>query len=271
MKEYEQQLNTQRREITKAEEEADRIRNKANSMLDDVEAKKSAAGRNIAKARRINMSRPKTLTLTLAVDADGICASQTTAGAGSFSLDGALVGQDNEFPNKYIRSTPQRIGITSDGNDSGNTFTITGKGYDSNSRYSDSISEDITGPNATTVDSTNYFTEISDISIDGATVGNITIGPIGEAISQLYPLDWRRCEDVGINVGVTGTINYDIDITLSDIQDADVTPDFLKDASVLAGETSAADLTIDGGARAIRAQVNSGNDAGEIRVHIVQS
>lgn len=217
------------------------------------------------------MPRPKTVTLTLAVDADGICASQTPGGSGSLTLDGALIGTDPQNSTIYTSSTAQQIGITSAGNDSGRTFTVTGKGYDSNSVWTDPISEAITGPNATTVESSYYYTEISDISIDGAAAGAITIGPVDEAISPLIPLNYITASDTGIASGVTGTINYDIDVTLSEIQDSSATIDFLPDASVLTGQTAAAEMSITSGARAVRVQVNSGSDAGEVRVNIVQS
>lgn len=217
------------------------------------------------------MGRPKTVTLTLDVDPNGVCQDQTTAGAGNLTLNGALVGSDITKPGIYVSDTAQQMGIESAGNLSGVTFTFTGKGYNSSSVWSDSISEDVTGPNATTVETSNYFTEISNIAVDGAVGTNVEIGPVDEAISQLIPLDWRKGNDIGVATGVTGTINYDVDITLSDIQDSTVTPDFLPDASVLAAKTAAADMTIDGGARAVRVQVNSGSNGGEVRVHVVQS
>lgn len=211
------------------------------------------------------MARPKTLTLTLVVDPNGICVDQTTGGAGNLSLDGALISDG-----KYTSDTAQQIGLESSGNLSGVTFTVTGKGYDSSSVWNGSISEAITGPNATTVESTNYYTEITQIAVDGAVGTNVEIGPVDEAITKTYPLNWRRTEDIGLQAVVSGTINYDVDYTLSSVQDG-VAPDWIPVDSSMTAATAAQKVVLDGGVRAIRVQANSGSDAGEVKLNIVQS
>jgi len=70
------------------------------------------------------------------------------------------------------------VSITSDGNDVGLTFTITGI------KVGDTISgktttEDVTGPNTTTVTSTNYWAYVSSISVSGTSVNNVSIGTSG--------------------------------------------------------------------------------------------
>lgn len=216
------------------------------------------------------MPRPKTLTLTLAIDADGICASQSPAGAGNLTLDGALVGADISRPTYYTTTTAQQIGVTSDGDDSGNTFTVTGSGYDANSVWYDSISESIAGPNATTTESTYFYTEITSIAIGGAAVGNITVGTVDEAITGIFQTGGYN--DIGTNLQtvVTGTINYTIHYTLSDVQDSTVTPSWVAASTDMTTATAGQTTHLDGNLRGIRGVVHSGNDAGAVALNIVQ-
>jgi hypothetical protein len=212
--------------------------------------------------------RAQTFTLTLAVDPNGVCVDQTTGGAGSLTLDGALVGTDVQKPGIYVSTTAQQMGLESAANLSGVTFTFTGKGYDANGIYSDSISEDVTGPNATTVETTNYYLEISDIAVDGAVGSNVEIGPVDEAMSPIIPLDYLNSANTGLQTAVTGTINFDVDMTLSNVQDASVTPDWADVAAAMTAATTGSTTVVNGGVRALRVVVNSGSDAGEVRLHI---
>jgi len=70
-----------------------------------------------------------------AADADGICASQTRTGAGNLTLNGALTATVNGNSiyapalGSAVSTTAdaawaRKIGITSDANDSGITFTV---------------------------------------------------------------------------------------------------------------------------------------------------
>ena len=120
-----------------------------------------------------------------ALDADGICTSQTRTGAGNLTLDGALTAtiNGNSVYAPSVSGTAatadgawaRKIGITSDGNDSTVTYTI--YGTDVNGK---ALSEAVTGPNSTVVYSTNStaanFKTVTRIATSASTVGNITIG-----------------------------------------------------------------------------------------------
>jgi len=120
-----------------------------------------------------------------AADTNGICTSQTTSAAANMTLNGALCAtiNGNSVYAPSVSGTAatadgawaRKIGITSDGNDSGITFTITGT--DVNGK---ALSETVTGPNSTTVYSTNStaanFKTVTKIATSAATTGNITIG-----------------------------------------------------------------------------------------------
>lgn len=76
-----------------------------------------------------------------------------------------------------VNTTPSVNGVgfkatvTSDGDETGITFTLTGTASNGAS-----LTEVVTGPNATTSTSTNYFAAISGVSVNAATTGNVTVG-----------------------------------------------------------------------------------------------
>ena len=73
----------------------------------------------------------------------------------------------------YVNLT-ETITLYSSGNNSGNTFTITGT--DGNG---DAQTEDVTGPNAGTVNSANKYLTVTSIVSDGAIVSDIQAGILG--------------------------------------------------------------------------------------------
>jgi hypothetical protein len=95
-------------------------------------------------------------------------ANASIADAGSLSLLTNTVG-----PNGY----GYKVIITSAGDDSGITFTITG--IKVGDLTCTSASEVVTGPNATTATSTNYWARVDSIVASGASAGNVKIGTTG--------------------------------------------------------------------------------------------
>jgi hypothetical protein len=100
-------------------------------------------------------------------DADGIATGQTTSGAADLTLDGTYASNGTA-----TLDVPRTVSITSGSDESGLTFTVTGTdeyGYD--------LSEDITGPNATTVNGAKAFKTVTNIAVDGAiTASDLTAG-----------------------------------------------------------------------------------------------
>lgn len=150
-------------------------------------------------------------------DADGIATAQTPGGSGNLTLDGALTSGGT-----LTLSDAHIVTITSDANDSGVTFTITG----TDSRDV-SISEVVTGPNTTTVLSTKYFKTVSQIVISGAGTGNITVGVNGESVTPWFVVN--RGED-NVSISITsilstgGLLTYSEQHTVDDIQqNSDIT------------------------------------------------
>jgi len=115
----------------------------------------------------------KTYTTSIAAlsnDADGICQSQTKSSGGtqSFTINGALASGG-----VATNAAAQIVTITSAGNDSGVTFTITGTDADGKAQ-----SETVTGPNTTTANSVYYYKTVTAVSVSGDTAAGVTIGPV---------------------------------------------------------------------------------------------
>jgi len=114
-----------------------------------------------------------------AADPNGVCETQTPSGAGNFTINGDLQTDGvAEF------DIPRHVSFTSEGDESGDTYTITGTDRDGVA-----LSETITGPNTTTVNGLKNFKTITQIATSGIGTGNITIGSADEAESQLIPTD----------------------------------------------------------------------------------
>ena len=142
-------------------------------------------GKDLKDTNWVSNSLARYFQEPTAADTDGICASQTTSAAANLTLNGALTAtiNGNSVYAPSVSGTAatadgawaRKIGITSDGNDSGITFTITGTDVDGKA-----LSETVTGPNSTTVYSTMStaanFKTVTKIATSAATTGNITVG-----------------------------------------------------------------------------------------------
>lgn len=95
-------------------------------------------------------------------------ANASIAGAGAVSLLANTVG-----PNGY----GYKVVITSAGDDTGITFTLTGI------RVGDLtntvVSETLTGANASTATSNNFYARLDSVTASGASAGNVKIGTTG--------------------------------------------------------------------------------------------
>lgn len=191
--------------------------------------------------------RPKSKTLTLLTPAlNNVATDQTTAGAGNFTIDGSLASGGS-----VTLTTAHRLDIESTGNISGVTFTITGT-----DQNGDAVSEDIAGPNATTVTTTNYFLTITQIAVDGAVGTNTSVGTTDEAVINDYPLNHVQPEfNVAVAANISGTIDYTVQHTFDNVLDGD-SPTWHNHAS-LVNQTADADGNYDFPVMATRIVLNS--------------
>lgn len=152
----------------------------------------------------------------IAADAAYICASQTTGAAGALTINGTGA-ELNPTPRVRLSvGSPgfQRVvTITSAGNISSVNFTITGKDVLGNA-----VTETRAGPNATTVSTTAEFYEITSVTADAAVSSAATLGIGATGTSQWFVVDYQLTPiNIGVQCAVTGTINYTVQQTRSDI------------------------------------------------------
>lgn len=151
----------------------------------------------------------KKLTTGAAVG-NAVCAAQQPLGAGALTINGAnATAGVATFPAAYA------VSVTSNGNDSTRTFTITGTDAAGNT-----ISQTITGPNNTTVFTTLAFKTVTQVTISAASVGtSITVGFGSFAVTEPLPLDIHGRPDISLQVVVDtflGTPTWTIQQTLDD-------------------------------------------------------
>jgi len=156
----------------------------------------------------IEMSKYTTTTCTpTAVDADGVCASQSP-GAGAILINGALAAAG-----VATFGAAQLVRLTSAGNDAGITFTFIGTDADGNAQ-----SQTVAGTNASNSDTTLYFKTITSITKSGATAGAIVVGNLINSVSPtlrtetgINPFNLSLVAEL-----VSGTATFAADVTYGD-------------------------------------------------------
>lgn len=197
------------------------------------------------------MPRPYRQSYTpLTPDPNGLFQDQTLGSAGNFTLNGAGVTNGVWDSGDNLA---YKIGLESGGNLSGVTITLTGTDMENRT-----VTEDITGPNNSTVESTHYYKKITSVS-SGAAVGtNIEAGPVDEAISKIYPCSNKGVEQYALAVDLTGTVNYDVEYTFEDVYISTTSQDLSwQNHSELAGETSNQNSYVEAIPAAFRLVLNS--------------
>lgn len=127
-------------------------------------------------------------------DRDGIYTAATPSGAGSLTLNGALVSAGIA-----TLTSERKILIYSAADCSARTFAVTGL-----NTLGVAVTENITGPNATTVYSTYKYKTISSITIDAAAAGNIEIGQVGDFVG--IELDGNSLQWTNIGSALSTTL-----------------------------------------------------------------
>lgn len=203
----------------------------------------------------------RTYILAPVSDADGICASQTPAAGGvqSLSINGALASDGAvELSNAHI------IRITSAGNDSGRTFTVTGLDESSQPQ-----TETVTGANAGTAVTVGYYSKVTSITVDANTASSLTVGVNGVCTSKIFVCDSHNFTGLAVGVVVeSGTLTYSVQHTMDDIQDANASITWTSHTSVTG--TATADGSYDVCPVAVRAII-SAFTSGSARFNVVQS
>ena len=203
--------------------------------------------------------RPYQLTTTsfTTADTDGIATSQSPSAAGNLTLVSSTV----------TLTPPRFVTITSAGNDTGVTFTITG------TRPGGSVqTEVVTGASGGAATSTLTFETVTNIAISGASDAAVTAGYTQSGYSDWLPLDIYTPNQVTtISATVSGTVNYDIQYTNEDPFDRTITQTAVAHpaaASAFTGASTTQTHSTTTLMRAVRYKINSGT--GTIRLTITQ-
>lgn len=209
------------------------------------------------------MGSPIFVSLTLPVAAaTGIAQAQSTGGAANLTLNGSLVSGG-----VATLSPAQRVGVASTGNNSGVSFTITGTG-----RGGSSLVETITGPNNSTVYTTQDFLTVTSIAASGATTGNVTAGTVGVGSTRWIGLSYQIAPaHVSVGCTVTGSVTYTVEYTYDTVANL---PDGTTYAKVfpvteMTGLTATADGNITFPVQACRATITAGT--GTLDVAVLQA
>ncbi len=142
-----------------------------------------------------------------AASANNIAQSQSAAAAGLLTINGSAASGGIA-----TLDVQRKVLITSVGNDSGITFTVTGTNNDNNP-----FSEAVTGGNAVAVATTQDFKTVTSVRASGATASTVTVGTNGVASSKWFPNDvGRNPTNIGMFFSVVGTVNYTLELTQDD-------------------------------------------------------
>ena len=158
------------------------------------------------------MPRPTTITLAYATgDPNGICASQTatSTGGSNLTIAGALA-----TGGVATLDAARHVSITSTGNNSTKTFTITGT-----DRYSNAITESLSGPTGGAVYTTKNFATVTNVAIDAASAGAVIVGSGDQGESQWIPLDrYSTQRSVSVDLSTGANFTFDIQHTNDNVQ-----------------------------------------------------
>lgn len=203
------------------------------------------------------------------VDADGISVAATLSGGGAqnLTLGGALTSGGVYTAADGDSAPARQISITAAGNESARTFTVTGTDADGKAQ-----TETITGPNATTTESTKYWLTVTQIQVDDDTAGDVSAGIVDELVSKTYQMGYRW-EAPLVTVNVTGTINYTIQVTNQNVIDNIAQEDLFWIAAQdtdLVSATADAIGSLSRGITAFRILINSYSSGAEIQAYITQ-
>ncbi len=167
-----------------------------------------------------------------------------------------------------------RLGILTTGNEpAGNDplLTITGTDADGNV-----ITETVTLPNATTVETVRYFLTVTEASTGAlALAGVFDIGWVDEVSSKTFPLQWRTNYPSNYHLDVTGTLSASVQFTQDNLADFTEQNDgkFIEGDSSLTAETadSSAVVTVKSGYTGFRVIFLSYSSGAELQVRVTQA
>ena len=126
--------------------------------------------------------------------------------AGAVVLNGSLV-----TAGVATFDTPRRVLFTTTADETAKSVTLTGTNWSGSP-----IGETITLVNASTVASLLDYKTLSSVVVSAALTGNLSIGTNGVAGSPWVMCDPWALPPIGVQVSVSGIVNYTVQITYDD-------------------------------------------------------
>lgn len=202
-------------------------------------------------------------------DRDGICAAQQRTGAGALVINGALLDKPATMIDvrrvSYVADGAQRVtSIYSGGNLSGVTFTIAGylKGQ--------AVTETLSGPNATTVETTQLYDIVTAVSVSGTIASDAEIGNGTTGQSAWIKLDtFKTPFSVDLAAVRTTTIQYDVNYTLDNV-DTTASPTEWAVAAAMTNATTSQVAALTSPVTAVRFVVDS-TTGGTLVLTVIQA
>lgn len=165
-----------------------------------------------------------------------------------------------------------RLNFTSAANISDHTFLVTGTDADGAAQ-----TETVTGPESTTVESTKYFLTVTSI-VPNATLDSdeVDVGWVDEFVTPTIPMNHHAPNGASFETVVSGTIDYDVQQSLSDLTTPKPwnwtsIPAGLVDSVDLIGITASATFNMNPLPSAVRLVANSYSSSASISFYIVHS
>lgn len=142
-----------------------------------------------------------------AASANNIALSQSLGAAGNLTINGSAA-----TAGVATLDTARRVILTSAGNDSGLTWTVTGTNQTGNL-----IVDKFAGGNIAAAQSNYDFLTITSIAGSAATAAAVTAGTNTVGSTPWIGVNWHSpIINIGIGVQVTGTVNYTVQHTFDD-------------------------------------------------------
>lgn len=209
---------------------------------------------------------PITVSVSLtAASANNIAQSQTPGAAGALTLNGAAVTNGVAVLATVGTPVERQVLVTTAANESGKTLTITGTNAGGSV-----ITETMTGPNASTGATVQFFQTVTAVTVSAAFAGAVTVGTNGVGGSRPIFLDQFVSGLVAIQTDVTsGTANYTVQQTVDSINTVGAANAVWFDHPVIAAATASAQSNYAYAPQFTRLKINSGT--GTVRYTVYQS
>lgn len=208
-------------------------------------------------------------------DADGLADGNSSAGA-TLTLDGILTSGGSYTSADGLA---HKISIIDLGAHVQTTATYTFIGTDADNKAQ---TEDLVGPGASaTVETIKYYKTITSITIASPVAGStVDVGTADEVTTKGYVMPHSEPVAACVQVDVTGTINFDVQITLQDIQDQssaapfDITDQediaWINDGNFGSKSADLLNQLAQPGIRALRITTNTYSVGAELQVYVTQ-